>query len=58
LIPIFTKENNNDPRSGKKEEAKNGEAAAEDIPNRPGGQRSAPERNENYNFFGSNATGF
>jgi hypothetical protein len=50
LIPIFTKENAGDPR-GDKEEAKEGE-----IPGRPHGQRSEPERNENYNFFGSGSS--
>ena len=52
LIPIFTKDNDKDPRGPKKEEEKG------DIPNRPGGQRSEPERNENYNRFGAFANNF
>ena len=54
LIPIFTKENSNDPRK------------ADNIPNRPGGQRSAPEPNQNMrnqggifgNGLGGNGGGF
>jgi hypothetical protein len=53
LIPIFTKEGNQDPRADKKAEEEK-----ESIPNRPGGQRSEPERNENYSYFGAAASHF
>lgn len=54
VIPIFTRENNNDPREGSSE-----------IPNRPGAQRHAPEPNQNMrnggglfgNAFGNNSSG-
>lgn len=42
IIPIFTKENNQDPR--KKQ--------GENIPNRPGARRSEPHPNQNYNQSG------
>jgi hypothetical protein len=52
LIPIFTKENNQDPR--KKEEKE-----AENIPNRPGARRTQPQPNQNFsqNRFGMGTWG-
>ena len=40
LIPIFTKGSNEDPRE---------KASSDNIPHRPGGQRSAPQPNQNFN---------
>lgn len=43
LTPIFTKDNNDDPR--KRTEQQNG---GSDIPSRPAGQREEPQPNANY----------
>uniref|UniRef100_A0A7S3MR72 RING-type E3 ubiquitin transferase n=1 Tax=Strombidium inclinatum TaxID=197538 RepID=A0A7S3MR72_9SPIT len=60
LIPIFTKENSEDPR-------RKGQAQPdEQIPNRPGARRSEPQPNQNYNsgigggnpLFGNSNGGF
>jgi len=47
LIPIFTKENNEDPRTKNNKNGANGQGEA--IPNRPGARRSEPEPNQNFN---------
>lgn len=49
LIPIFTKENSADPRKKPEDSKEEGE-----IPHRPSGQRSEPEANSNFGYFGSN----